>query len=466
MLVPVIYTSLPASKSLSLNSPSFLFPSKELEEILGRTLGVPLFQEQAMKIAIAAASFTPAEADELRRAMATFKAKGVVSKFEKKLTDGMIRNGYTKEFAQRVFNQLKGFGSYGFPESHAASFALLVYVSSWIKCYYPDIFATALLNSLPMGFYQPAQIVYDARKHGVPVRPVDINYSNWDHHLEEMTNKYHSLRLGFRPVKGLRAEDMEILLTNRDQQFKTIAELHTAGVSIAALERLADADAFRSIGLDRRQALWEVRALEDMHKGMFAGQPSNSEFEQKVVLPHMAMSEQVVHDYGTTSLSLKAHPVSFARLQMDMLNITRAADLANLKNGAFVKVAGLVLVRQRPGTAAGVCFITIEDETGSANLVVFQKLFEQYRREVTRSTFLMVEGKVQIEGKVIHVIAHKCADFTGMLKQLSKDKSDPEKMQTFSRADERNDLYVANNKREGSAKPVQGNLFPGSRDFK
>lgn len=442
------------------------FPSKELEDILGRTLGVPLFQEQAMKIAIVAAGFTPAEADELRRAMATFKAKGVVSKFETKLIDGMVRNGYTVDFAQRVFNQLKGFGSYGFPESHAASFALLVYVSSWIKCYYPDIFAAALLNSLPMGFYQPAQIVIDARKHGVEVRAVDINYSSWDHLLEEKSGKYYAIRLGFRQVNGLRAEDMAILLAKRDAFFKDIPSLRSAGVSIAALERLADADAFRSIGLDRRKALWEVRALEDMPTGMFEGQPSESDFEAPVSLPEMVLSEHVVHDYGTTALSLKAHPVSFARDKMDMLKITRNADLANLKNGDTVKVAGLVLVRQRPGTAAGVCFITIEDETGPANLVVFKHLFEKCRREVTRSTFLMVEGKVQIEGKVIHVIAKRCADFTAMLSQLSKQKADPTQMQTFSRADERDDGYVPHNVGQGSAKPVQGNLFPSSRDFK
>ena len=236
------------------------YPSKELEQILGRTLGVPLFQEQAMKIAIVAASFSPAEADELRRSMATFKAKGVVKHFQEKLINGMLKNGYTLEYAQRVFRQLEGFGSYGFPESHAVSFALLVYVSSWLKCYYPDVFACALLNSLPMGFYQPAQIVIDARKHGVEAQPVDINYSDWDNKLEESrwlsgSGKYCVLRLGFRQVKGIREEDMRVLIGARKKMFSSIHDLRDIGLSEAALEKLADADAFRSIGLDRRQAL-------------------------------------------------------------------------------------------------------------------------------------------------------------------------------------------------------------------
>src|ERR1700754_1895053 len=227
------------------------YPSKELEEILGRTLGVPLFQEQAMKIAIVAAGFTPNEADELRRSMATFKAQGMVTKFEKKLIDGMMERGYQREYAQRVFKQLEGFGSYGFPESHAASFALLVYVSSWIKYYYPDVFAGALLNSMPMGFYQPAQIVIDARKHGVEVRPVDINYSDWDNKLEEKAGKYCALRLGFRQVKGLREEDINVLIASRKKQYTSVNELRDFGFSESALEKLADADAFRSVGLDR-----------------------------------------------------------------------------------------------------------------------------------------------------------------------------------------------------------------------
>ncbi|MCX2474905.1 error-prone DNA polymerase [Pedobacter sp. MC2016-05] len=248
------------------------YPSKELEEILNKTLGVPLFQEQAMKIAIVAAGFTPTEADELRRSMATFKLKGMVTQFEKKLISGMVAKGYDEEFAKRIFKQLEGFGSYGFPESHAASFALLVYVSCWLKCYYPDVFAAALLNSMPMGFYQPAQIVIDARKHNVEVRPIDINYSYFDNTLEELVGKYHALRLGFRQIKGIRTEDIEALTTYRIKHYQNIHELLDVGVSLATMERLADADAFRSLGFDRRQALWEVSALADRPIALFKDQ--------------------------------------------------------------------------------------------------------------------------------------------------------------------------------------------------
>ncbi|RYY10579.1 MAG: error-prone DNA polymerase, partial [Chitinophagaceae bacterium] len=374
------------------------YPSKELEEILGRTLGVPLFQEQAMKIAIVAAGFTPAEADELRRSMATFKLKGMVTQFEQKLINGMLERGYTAEYAQRVFKQLEGFGSYGFPESHAASFALLVYVSSWIKCYYPDVFACALLNSMPMGFYQPAQIVIDARKHGVEVRPVDINFSIWDNRLEEKSGKYCALRLGFRQVKGLREEDMVLLSGRRVQSYKNISALREAGVPEAALEKLADADAFMSIGLDRRQALWEVSTKNDTPVALFAGQDAADISEKNICLPGMSQSEHVVHDYASTALSLKAHPVSFVREKLDQFDIRPTKELTGVQDGQLIKVAGLVLVRQRPGTAGGVCFMTIEDETGFANLVIFETLFEKFRKEVLQSKLIMVEGKLQREG--------------------------------------------------------------------
>src|SRR5258706_1777790 len=370
------------------------YPSKALEEILGRTLGIPLFQEQAMKIAIVAAGFTPSEADELRRSMATFKAKGLISHFREKLVSGMTTNGYAEEYALRVFKQLEGFGSYGFPESHAVSFALLVYVSSWIKCYYPDVFACALLNSMPLGFYQPAQIIIDARKHGVEVRPVDVNYSDWDNKLDEKsgsrTNKDNSfaLRLGFRHVKGLRQEDIGLLLAARAKaMYASIDELREAGLAEAALEKLADADAFRSIGHDRRKALWEVSA-RDQSKALFYGQPTESAGE-KITLPEMTLSEHVVHDYASMSLTLKAHPVSFIREELGRFQILSAAELENTKDGDPVKVAGLVLVRQRPGTASGICFITLEDETGTANLVVFKNLFDKYRKAIIHSRLLM-----------------------------------------------------------------------------
>lgn len=443
------------------------YPSKDLEDILGRTLGVPLFQEQAMQIAIVAAGFTPAEADELRRSMATFKAKGLVSKFEKKLIDGMIQNGYTLDFAQRVFKQLEGFGSYGFPESHAASFALLVYVSSWIKCYYPDVFAAALLNSLPMGFYQPAQIVIDAKEHGVLFREVDINYSFWDNTLEERGDKYYVVRLGFRQVKGLREEDMQLLMAARYKRITNIVTLRDAGITKAALERLADADAFRSIGLDRRQALWEVTALGDRPEGLFKGQPSDSHFEDKVSLPAMSLSEHVVYDYSATSLSLKAHPVSFVRPQLFKAGVLSTSELKNWPDGTLVRVAGLVLVRQRPGTAAGICFITIEDETGVANLVVFQKLFEQYRKEILGSRLLMVEGKLQKEGGVIHVIVRHCYNMSGLLRELTGSGKESASLQTLSRADERDGDAIPSHPGKRPVKhSVQGDLFANARNFK
>ncbi|MFP5439080.1 MAG: error-prone DNA polymerase [Bacteroidia bacterium] len=414
-----------------------VYPSKELEEILGRTLGVPLFQEQAMEIAIVAAGFTPAEADGLRRSMATFKAKGKVSDWEKKLVAGMIAKGYEEDFARRVFRQLEGFGSYGFPESHAASFALLVYVSSYIKCYYPDVFAAALLNSLPMGFYQPAQIVIDAQKHGVAVRPVDINHSLWDNALEEKSGRYFALRLGFRQVKGLPAEDVQLLVGARNGSFRSVNALLDAGLSVSALEKLADADAFRSIGLDRRQALWEVSAVSDNPVGMFEGQPSESTKEIQLELPLLSDAEHVVEDYGAIGLSLKAHPVSFVRPQLDSFRVIPTASLAKLANGDSVAVAGLITVRQRPGTAKGVIFITIEDETGFANLVVWGKVFETYRRDIVQARLLMVQGKVQIEGEVIHVIAGSCYNLSSLLQDLTVNNSEAT-LSTLSRSYEKN----------------------------
>lgn len=441
---------------------------EQLKDILGRTLGVPLFQEQAMEIAIVAAGFTPAEADQLRRSMATFKAKGKVSYFEQKLINGMKANGYDEDFARRVFRQLEGFGSYGFPESHAASFALLVYVSSWIKCFYPDVFAAALLNSQPMGFYQPAQIVGDAKKHGVEVLPVDINYSYWDNILEEKaaTQKYCPMRLGFRQVRGLKEEDMMILLAGREKAFEHINQLRDIGVSPIALERLADADAFRSIGLDRRQALWEVSALNDLPTGMFTGQSAAKTSEQEIQLPAMNLSEHVLHDYSALSLSLKAHPVSFVRGQLDALKVSATSRLLEKGDGAYVKVAGLVLVRQRPGTASGICFITIEDETGSANLVVFEKLFEQYRKEILYSRLLMVEGTLQVEGEVVHVIVKRCHNLTGLISRLTEVEIKDPPVQTLSRADEKDGDAKAPIKDARVLKVVQGEIFHGGRNFR
>ena len=413
------------------------YPSEELKEILGRTLGVPLFQEQAMEIAIVAAGFTPAEADGLRRSMATFKAKGKVSDWRTKLVAGMVSNGYDEDFAGRVFKQLEGFGAYGFPESHAASFALLVYVSSWTKCYYPDVFATALLNSLPMGFYQPAQIVIDARNHGVEVRPVDVNYSHWNHKMEERAGKYWAIRLGFRQVKGLSGEDMQLLVEARKRPFPYVHSLLDAGVSMGALEKLADADAFRSMGLDRRKALWEVSALSDSPIGMFEGQPSESAHEPQLELPFLTDAAQVVEDYATTGLSLKAHPVSFIRPQLNGLGVTPSGNLGQMKNGDAIKVAGLVTVRQRPGTAKGVLFVTIEDESGFSNLVIWSKVFEKYRKEIIQARLLMVAGQLQVAGKVIHVVANHCFNLSPLLHGMTANDKVESAVSTLSRGDEK-----------------------------
>ncbi len=411
------------------------YPSKELEEILGRTLGVPLFQEQAMKIAIVAAGFTPAEADQLRRSMATFKASGLISHFEEKLITGMTRNGYSEEYAHRVFRQLEGFGSYGFPESHAVSFALLVYVSSWLKCYYPEVFSCALLNSMPMGFYQPAQIVIDARKHGVDVLPVDVNHSNWDNTLEEKSGSYFALRLGFRQVKGMREEDIKLLIANRKEHFASMDDLRKIGLSDMTLEKLADADAFRSIHQDRRKALWEV-TTKDQPMAIFDRHSQEDVEGEKINLPEMTLSEHVVHDYHATSLSLKGHPVSFVREQLNQLRVRSASDLVNATDGDSIKVAGLILVRQRPGTANGICFITLEDETGTMNLVVFAKLFDQYRKEIIQSRLLMVEGKLQREGEVIHVIVKRCHNLSKLLQNLLPNGNDDPAVNTPARSDE------------------------------
>lgn len=436
------------------------YPSEALRGILERTLGVPLFQEQAMKIAIVAAGFTPTEADELRRAMATFKAKGKISYFENKLIRGMIDNGYTKEYAQRVFKQLEGFGSYGFPESHAASFALLVYVSCWLKCYYPDLFACGMLNSQPLGFYQPAQLVSDARNHGVEVLPADINYSLWDNQLEERVGKYYNMRLGFRQIHGIRQEDMDILLTHRKKKYNSIQELRNAGVSDAALERLAGADAFRSIGIDRRQALWQVTTKDHQHKGLFNEEQLNGQLELGIQLPPMKLSHHVVQDYAATSLSVKAHPISFLRAQLHQKKIVPVASLSNHRNGDYVRVAGLVLIRQRPGTASGIVFVTIEDETGTANLVVFNKMFTTYRKEIVQSKLLMVEGTLQIEGEVIHVIVRKCHNISSLLGNLTAD-NETLTVKT-ARADETSAPYLE----KRNAQKDQGKMFPDARNFK
>ncbi|MQB33843.1 error-prone DNA polymerase [Rhizobium rhizogenes] len=420
------------------------YPSPELKEVLKRTLGVPLFQEQAMQIAITAAGFTPAEADKLRRAMATFKRTGTIHTFEKKMVEGMVARNYDREFAKNCFEQIKGFGEYGFPESHAASFALLVYASSWIKTYYPDVFCAAMLNSQPMGFYAPAQLVRDAREHGVEVRPVDINRSEWDSLLEEArfdrnaieprhasmrevirTNR--AVRLGFRQVKGLSETDMGELVARRGSGYASVRDLWLrSGLAKSAIERLADADAFRSIGLERREALWAVRALDAQSAAeklpLFdLADRADLQVEADVSLSAMLPGEQVIEDYRYLSLSLKAHPVSFLRTDFARMGIVQNRDLPTIANGRMVTVAGLVLVRQRPGSANGVIFMTLEDETGVANAIVWPKMFEKYRAIVMGARLVKIRGRLQSESGVIHVVVDYIEDMTPALGILQRE---------------------------------------------
>ena len=315
-----------------------------------------------------------------------------------------------------------------------------------------------------MGFYQPAQIIIDAKKHGVEVRPVDINYSLWDNTLEEKSGRYCALRLGFRQVKSLRQDDIDILLNAEKKMYNSINDLRDMGLPAAALEKLADADAFRSIGLDRRQALWEV-TTKDRPYAMFTGQPAADAKDENVTLPVMSASEHVVHDYAATSLSLKAHPVSFIREKLSQLHIVSTNALAAGKDGDHVKVAGLVLVRQRPGTAGGICFMTVEDETGFANLVIWESLFEKFRKEILQSKLIMVEGKLQIEGEVIHVIVNRCYDFSKLLRTLTPSNNENLPLLTLAYPDEKS-IPSAQNKRSQGREIAQEKIFPGARNFK
>jgi error-prone DNA polymerase len=439
------------------------YPSEEIKSILERTLGVPLFQEQAMELAIVAAGFTPGEADLLRRTMATFKFNGMVSKFEHKLITGMTSRGYTEEYAGRIFRQLEGFGSYGFPESHAASFALLVYVSCWLKFYYPEVFATALLNSQPMGFYQPAQIVRNAREHGVQVLPIDVNRSQWDNTLEAKDGRYFALRLGLREINGIKEEEMDKLVAGRIKPYTAPHQICDAGVSVATMEKLANADAFRSMDLDRRRALWEVSALHDRPVQLMQGQPSPSDYEPEVDLPTLKLSEHVVQDYATTGLSIKGHPLSFIRHTLELLHIRTAKETNQTENKMVIKTAGLILMRQRPGTAKGICFITLEDETGTTNLVVYPKLFDKYRKEILHARLLMVEGVVE-QTEVTHVIVRRIFDVTKLLGDLTAIRNEQQPVLTLSRADEKASPFIPMEK-PLKTKQQPGDSFHKGRNF-
>jgi len=407
------------------------YPTPELRQVLGKTLGVPLFQEQAMQVAIVCAGFTPTEADQLRRSMATFKVTGGVSHFKDKLVSGMVDRGYTRDFAEQTFRQIEGFGSYGFPESHAASFALIAYASSWLKRHHPDVFCAALLNAQPMGFYASAQIVRDAREHGVDVRPVCVNASRWDCTLEPGVGRCLAVRLGLRMAKGLSNDDGARIVAHRaGTPYGGVEELwRRAGVPAAALERLAEADGYQSLGLDRRQALWVLRGLADAALPLFVAadrgrQPEPELVEPPVVLVPMTDGGEVVADYCSTGLSLRRHPVAFLRDELTSRKMTTCAELARTRDGRRVVVAGIVLVRQRPGSARGVTFITIEDETGVANLVVWAALFESQRRLILNASMLACHGRVQREGDVIHVIANRIEDLSELLRSVGERAED------------------------------------------
>ncbi|WP_293824583.1 error-prone DNA polymerase [uncultured Brevundimonas sp.] len=407
-----------------------VFPKPELEKVLGKTLGVPLFQEQAMRVAIECAGFTASEADQLRRAMATFKFTGGVSHFKDKLVGGMVERGYTAEFAEKTFSQLEGFGSYGFPESHAASFALIAYASSWLKCWHPDVFCAALLNAQPMGFYAPAQIVRDAREHGVEVRPVCVNASRWDCTLEptEREDRF-AVRLGLRMVRGLANGDAARLVTNRgDRPFAGIDDLwRRAMTPVGALTRLAEADAFlEGLRLSRRDALWSIKALRDDPLPLFAaasaeaGERVPEVDEPDAALPAMPEGQEVVEDYTHVGVTLRDHPLAFLRGELQSRHVMTCADGTAMRDRRLTRVAGLVLVRQKPGSAKGVMFITIEDETGVANLVIWPSLYEQQRRVVLGASLLVVDGKVQREGEVVHIVAERLHDGSDLLASLGR----------------------------------------------
>ena len=396
------------------------YPSEELREVLGKTLGVPLFQEQAMKIAIVGAGFSPAEADQLRRAMASFRNYGTIHRFRDKFVEGMVGRGYERDFAERCFKQIEGFGDYGFPESHAASFALLVYISSWLKHHYPDVFACALLNSQPMGFYAPAQIVGDARKHGVEVRPVDVNHSVWDCTLEPPPPR-PALRLGLRQIRGLREEDAARIVGAREGGYRSPADLwRRAGISPAILVRLARADAFTSTGLDRRQAAWAISSLDRAGPlPLFDSPDGGAPPRLEPALPAMTAGEQVVADYRTTGLSLKQHPTALLRERLAGRGVRPASHLEELPAGARVTVAGIVLCRQRPGTAGKIVFVTLEDETGTANLVVFPSVQERCRRGLLTARLMICHGRLEKEQGVVHVIANRIHSLNDWLDSLA-----------------------------------------------
>ncbi|MEZ5885246.1 MAG: error-prone DNA polymerase [Paracoccaceae bacterium] len=386
-------------------------------EVLGRTYGVPLFQEQAMQIAVVAAGFTPSEADRLRRSLATFKRMGTIGSFRDRFVSGMLARGYDADFAARCFAQIEGFGSYGFPESHAASFARLVYISAWLKCHHQAVFTCALLNSQPMGFYAPAQLVRDARDHGVEVRPISVNHSFWDCTLEPRPDGALALRLGFRQIKGMREEDAIWIAAARGNGYPDVESLwRRAGVHADALERLAEADAFAAIGLNRRDSLWAAKALKAPAPLPLFGSDGEGAAEPDVKLPQMTLGQEVIEDYLSLRLSLRAHPMELLRPR---LTESLAHDRLPQASGR-ITVTGLVITRQRPGTASGVIFLTLEDETGTANVVVWKKVYETFRKAVIAGRLVRVTGRIERDGPVTHLIAERVEDVSPLLATLGR----------------------------------------------
>ena len=428
-------------------------PADELRQVLHKTLGVPLFQEQAMRIAMDAAKYSPAEANSLRRAMATFRHMGTIGEHEERFVSRMIARGYDPDFARSCFDQIKGFGEYGFPESHACAFALLVYISAWVKCVYPEVFTAALLNSQPMGFYAPAQLVRDAREHGVEVRHPDVNASDWDASLEPRDGETrHALRLGLRSIDGFRKEWGERLMEVREERpFLDLEDLRLrAKLPPAALDRLAEADAFGSLDLSRRPGLWAAKGAAPAASAPLFEAMGLDEADGRppAALPELAPPEEVVGDYQTIRLSLKGHPVSFLRQRLERAGAVTTRDYEGLADGRRVRVGGVVLVRQRPGTAGGVCFMTIEDETGVANLVLWERVFEQFRPTAMGARMVLANGRVQSAEGVTHLVVEALEDWTPMLGDLTPDRA-PGSAHEPARGRHPRDVRV----------------LPGSRDF-
>ena len=405
-----------------------LYPNDEIKQVLERTLGVPIFQEQAMKLAVVAAGFTPGEADQLRRAMGAWRKTGVIEKFRHKLMTGMRSKGLTGEFAEQVFRQIRGFGEYGFPESHAASFALLVYISAWLKHYYPAAFCASIINSQPMGFYAPAQLVSDARQHGVQVLPVDVNHSHWDCTLEGTsaappngsTGDSVCLRLGFRMVSGLRESvGLTIVQQRGDRPYDSVADFtRRTRLGQATVALLSRADAFESLRQDRREALWQALGQEKrvQDQPLFAGLQVQDDSTEH--LPELTPEEQVTHDYRAVGLSLRAHPISFYRQQLEQIRVTTAENLVYKENNRHVRVAGLVILRQRPSTAKGITFVTLEDETGTCNLVVKPNIWERYYKVARRCPAWVAHGKLEKRSGVVHVVVSRLEDLSSRLNDL------------------------------------------------